>query len=334
MIKAPTIPLGLLLLFSALSPGWSQPSAQQTAIDEDIRRQAAKITLRQTLADARTAEQRKDLAAAAKLYDAAWDLIQQIGPGVEAERAATQAGLAETRLPLAAAAQRRGDLQTADDQVRDVLRVNPTNSAALAFKKENDKAMAERFPLMPTRQVTDRIPTLVAEHATNSTRVQDGKLLFEMGRLDEAEALLKAALKEDPANQGAHYYLEAIAQTRYREAANKKALSQDNKLVDVEDAWISPHSRDTLPVPNKYARSTAPNTSPYRQIIYSKLDHIRVDNINWDGLPLSEVIKNLTDEAKKRDPERRGINFIINPNADVGGGGFLGASAPSGAIDP
>src|SRR5258705_8341140 len=127
MIKAQTISLGLLLLLSALSPAWSQPSPQQTAIDEDIRRQAAKITLRQTLADARSAEQRKDLVTAAKLYDSSWDLCQQIGPGVDAEMAAVKAGLAATRMPLAAAAEKSGNLQVADDNVRDVLRVDPTN---------------------------------------------------------------------------------------------------------------------------------------------------------------------------------------------------------------
>ena len=55
---------------------------------------------------------------------------------------------------------------------------------------------------------------------------------------------------------------------------------------------------------------------PWRDVPVSKLDRIRLDK-GWDGLPLSEVIKDLGDESRKRDPERKGINFIINPNTEA-----------------
>ena len=41
--------------------------------------------------------------------------------------------------------------------------------------------------------------------------------------------------------------------------------------------------------------------------------------MKYDGLPLGEVIINLNDEAKKRDPEKRGINFLVSQNVDTGG---------------
>ena len=40
----------------------------------------------------------------------------------------------------------------------------------------------------------------------------------------------------------------------------------------------------------------------------------------------------LHDEAKKRDPDKTGLNFILSPNIDAGGGGGGGGAA--GAIDP
>jgi len=61
-----------------------------------------------------------------------------------------------------------------------------------------------------------------------------------------------------------------------------------------------------------------------RNSILNKLNTIRLDTVTFDSLPLSEVINYLREEAKKRDPEGKGINFLINPNAD----------APPGAIDP
>jgi beta-lactamase regulating signal transducer with metallopeptidase domain len=53
------------------------------------------------------------------------------------------------------------------------------------------------------------------------------------------------------------------------------------------------------------------------QAIITKLDHIRLDHVYFDSLPLSEVILILGDESKKRDPNKRGINFITNPSADT-----------------
>lgn len=55
-----------------------------------------------------------------------------------------------------------------------------------------------------------------------------------------------------------------------------------------------------------------------RQAISNKLDRIRLDSVRYDGLPLGEVVINLRDEAKKRDPEKKGINFLINQNLDPG----------------
>jgi len=53
-----------------------------------------------------------------------------------------------------------------------------------------------------------------------------------------------------------------------------------------------------------------------RQVIRDKLERIRLDTVRYDSLPLSEVVVNLRDEARKRDPEKKGINFLINQNPD------------------
>src|SRR5205823_6500996 len=47
----------------------------------------------------------------------------------------------------------------------------------------------------------------------------------------------------------------------------------------------------------------------------AKLREIVLDDINFDSLPLSEVLRLLRDECTKRDPEKKGINFLITPNA-------------------
>jgi len=330
MIKAVTITLALTLFLSLCSACLAQQAnGEDAAIGEVIRRQAGRVTLRQKLADAAVAEQRRDLVAASKLYSEAWDLVLMIGIGsVPIEADQTRVGLVAVRLELAQNAEHRGDYREADQQLVEILRVDPKNAAALDLKALNDKMIAQTK--MPSPEAELRARAIVAERRTNDTRIQDGKLLFEMGKVDEAEVKLKLALRDDPQNQAAAYYLNLIAESRYKDAERRKVTVEKKSLVDIEQEWSSTSRRDLLPVPNPYLKEARlPHTSRGRQLIYSKLERIRLDNVKYEGLPLSEVIQTLNDEAKRRDPDKKGINFIINPNVDTGA-----AQAVPGAVDP
>ena len=56
-------------------------------------------------------------------------------------------------------------------------------------------------------------------------------------------------------------------------------------------------------------------TKKDRSPILSKLEKIVLDEVMFDGLPLAEVLRFLNEESRKRDPEKHGINFLINPNS-------------------
>src|SRR6516225_6789721 len=197
-MKAVTLPLGLTLLL-ATSTISSAQAPQDSAVNEAVMRQANRITLRQRLADARSAEDRHDLATAAKLYDDAWTLVMSIGVNnVESEAATARAGLAATRLELAKQAQHRDDYREAGTQINDVLRVDPSNAQAIEMKQLNDKAMREQQGLVPDVETQAKVPAIQKEHVNVSTQVQDARVLFEMGKIKEAKAILKEAIKVDP----------------------------------------------------------------------------------------------------------------------------------------
>ena len=44
---------------------------------------------------------------------------------------------------------------------------------------------------------------------------------------------------------------------------------------------------------------------------------IKVDHLYWDGLPLSEVIRNLSDQARLRDPEHQGVKISLAATAQA-----------------
>src|ERR1017187_1029736 len=187
MMKAATLPLALSLLLTAAPASKAQTPPQEMAVNEAVYRQANRITLRQKLAGARGAQDRGPPPNPTKLYDDSWDLVQKIGAGVDAEREQTVAGLATVRLELARAAQRHGDYKEARTQVDDVLRVDPTNAAAIEFKSGNEKLLAEQRGTIPSQDVQNQVPAILEERVKASTLVRDGKLFYEMNKLDRSE---------------------------------------------------------------------------------------------------------------------------------------------------
>lgn len=55
---------------------------------------------------------------------------------------------------------------------------------------------------------------------------------------------------------------------------------------------------------------------PGREAIYGRLNRIRLDEVSYQNLPLSEVIRNLREQSLLRDPDKTGINFLFNPNVE------------------
>ena len=126
------------------------------------------------------------------------------------------------------------------------------------------------------------------------TLVANGKLLYQLGQFDEAEKNLNQALSTQPDNQAALYYLNLIKQSRTRQKIDEHNVA------------------NSVPTPNPYARTNTIHTSPERKKIYDKLTNITFDKISFPGIPLPEVVRNLTELTWRRDIDQKGINFLIN----------------------
>jgi tetratricopeptide (TPR) repeat protein len=343
MTKAAILFLGLaaVIALPAVAPAQDSPAA--TAVNEAVLRQANKIVLQQKLLDARHASQSGETVTAAKLYQESCELALQIGSGVDAETVQAINGLAATRLALARDAQAHGDLHEAGIQAQQVLKADPKNPAALAFKRQNDQMIAARKGRMASPEVLEQVPQVAAQKLDAKTYVQNGKLLYEMGKLDDAEAQLDQAVAIDPDNGSAFYYMNLIQQAKFTRENTQHNEDTQERMTTVERQWILPANKNNLTAGNPYATNQLVYTGPGRQSIVSKLDHIRLDSVSFDGLPLSEVLRNLSEQSRLRDPQRKGINFLINPNPDQSGpaiaapaatglgGGFGGAGGVPGA---
>ena len=187
MKKAFLLSLGFLFLLAAPLPAQTN-SASDLAVNRAIIDQANTIVLHQKLDEAKAATARGDLAEAAKLYEAAKVLVDQIGAGIDAETAQTISGLSATWLEIARRAQAAGDLLEAKKDVTRVLKVNPHDQAAIAFNKSNDATIAALKGRMPDQATVERFRWWPNDKTAAATLVQDGKLLYEMGKFDEAKS--------------------------------------------------------------------------------------------------------------------------------------------------
>ncbi len=359
MIKVNCFAFGLSALLLIPSLALAQGTPIDMAVHQSVENQANTIVLRQKLVEAQSIYQRGDILGAAKAYQECVDLAQQIGPGIETETAQAVAGLSTTSMLLAQDAQSRGDYREAQVRVNAVLKADPSNQAAIAFKQKNDQILDSLKGKLPSPAIMDEVPQIASQKVDAATMVQDAKVLYEMGKLDDAQQKLRDALKLDPDNRAAYYYLNLIGEANYARNSAEHSLDSRLRMDQVEKQWVLPTPHVQLPVPNPYATNDLVYTGPGRQIIMDKLNRIHLDEVNFDGLPLSEVLRQLSEQSKLRDPDRKGINFLINPNPDEsgppiavpqvnfgggagGGGGGFAAPAPlpapttaqSGAIDP
>ena len=318
MIRSYRLSLGFALLVASSAPVFAQATPTDTAIKEAVQREYYTKLLQQKLASAQEAQQRGNLPAAAKIYEEAWKYVQVIGPGnLGPETQSTIQGLTDVSLALAKEAQRLNQWDEADIRINRALKVNPKNPQALEMKRTNDKMLAETRGTRPTRDLVAQVPVWQQDHVAMQTKVRDAQLLYENGKYDDAEVKLKQVLEVEPDNTAAAYYSSIIKERRDANATVSRAIQSKDRMLQVENAWSVPTSRERLPVPNPYAQTNLINTSPDRQLIMTKLDRIRLDSVFYDGLPLSEVIRSLSDECKRRDPDKQGINFFIAPNADT-----------------
>lgn len=333
MIRSHRLSLGFALLVASSVPLFAQNTPTDTAISEAVHREYNTKLLQQKLAKAQEAQARGDLQGASKLYEDSWKLVQQIGPGnLGSETGSVIQGLTDVSLTLAKDAQRRKDYYEADLRITRVLKVNPNNPTAREMKRDNDKLLAEAQGSQASREMAAKVPGWQKDKVALQTKVRDAQLLFENGKYDEAQAILNQVLEADPGNGAAAYYSSIIKEKLDANATTMRAIQSKDRMLQVENAWEMPTSRERLPVPNPYANTNLTYTSQERQAIINKMDRIRLDSVFYDGLPLSEVIRSLSDECKRRDPDKQGINFFIAPNADSATA--VAAAAPGTQIDP
>ena len=306
-----------LTVFLAAPVVRAQSSASDTAAavaEEAARRQADMVTLQQELTKAQDAAKRNDLDQAAQLYGHCYTLSTGIGEPDSAISRQVVAERSAVLLQLARRDESRGNYEAAKQNIDLVLASDPHNETALAMQKQNDEKIQETAGMHPSVAVQEQIAAYGTNQVEVNTLIQDGKLLMEMGRYDDADAKLKKAIELEPGNLPAQNYRAQILTRRSMQADHRNDVSNDRALQEVGEAWNVPEKvRQLTPKPNAFNRmNPAVFTGKGRDVIMTKIDRIRVENVNYPDLSLKDVLEDLAKRIKDRDPEGKGINFYFD----------------------
>ncbi|MDB4691248.1 hypothetical protein OAH23_12605, partial [Verrucomicrobia bacterium] len=335
MSKAATTILCLVIAVSAVCSVTAQSVDQLSNREKAIREEAVialRIKLEQAESSRNEAKARDELLKTALLYEEAVNHLNKVGPiaAVEAERQRTVEGMAEIRLKLADKFQKAQKFYEADQEAVRILKLDPSNEGALQFKAANDKLILRYTGRQPSRDAITKIPAVREQQIQASTMIQDARLFLELNKLEEAEAKLNEAKKLDPESNAVWYYLSLLNQKKFQRETRKREITSQEKMIEVANYWDPGLNKNELPISNSYASTNLVHTGLGRQKIISKMDRIILDEVVFDGLPLSEVVQFLYDEARERDAEEEGINFVISNHMDTG----VQASPFPGGMDP
>lgn len=316
MIRQAAPYLVALLLSAGPAISVMAQSSAPPAEAESVRREEAYRLLGPRLEQADRDVAAGRLSDAARRYEDAYSLALRVGSKADAERDRAIAGVASTRIQLARSAEKRGYLNEAAAHAERALKVDPTNQEAAALKQEYDRLLAKRRGMTPSADTLGQLPEIRETKVQVNTLVQDARVFLEAGELEKAEVKLREALDADPSHEAANYYMKLTLDAQASVEAKRRAVLSKYGLLMIDEVWNQPLVKDKLPAGNPFATTNLVHTSKGRQIIKSKLERIRLDDVRFEELPLSEVVRYLKEEAKTRDPEGLGINFFINPYLD------------------
>ena len=297
---------------SAVTP---TPDRLQAAQEEALRRQERKVELEKLLGEAGQFQNIKSWTNAVVRYEEGLLLAPPLnGPfGAPPQVTDAIAGLNYCRLQLAIEHKQRSEFAQATELADKVLAMDPANEFARLIKQLVER-VSKPTPSAAVVSV-DAADQAKAERLIASTRLR-------LGQNNTRDALqnLWAALLTNPCSDADSSLLLLLL--------DKRAEDERVRLAGVFSGQRG------LRVPNLYFRTNAErpfltHSSKGAQLINRKLDQIVLPEIHFDGVPLKDVVKRLADDAKQFDPEKKGLNFLIN---DVNRTALTATATP--ALDP
>lgn len=316
-------------------PAPKPDTASQATRDEIIRRQEAQQQARLMIEQGQKLYSNgKYENAIAKLEGALKILPRAKTTEADYKRAAHT--LTDSYYRLADAAYRAGDNKKARELAQKSLEYDARNRSAdsLLVKLRSTETQVTARAVQPaaaTEAAADNTPEFTAKKDQVKKLFREGKIFLNSGQYDEAERRFQQVLLIDPYNEDAHILLGEVNKARLNISQTGADEARTRALWQVTDAWIPPIGRE-LKVPERIETGGPIGGSAMRQAeIMKKLNTIIIPEINFRDAVITDVIKFLSDESRRLDPDKVGVNIVLR----LGGESAPAAAhAPAGAEAP
>ena len=209
---------GILCL--AVTSLWSAPAETDLisiAEQEALKRQERKLVMDENLARAMRLQKEKNFVDAAKLYEEAIGHAKLLG-GVEVVEKSYRdalAGLVYCRMQQAVALQEKYDFKGAAMEADKIFPFDPRNAEAENFKRFNERVEAAHRGRLPSSQVLSSQAKLLEIQTEVTQLVKDGQAYWQLKEYEEAKKRLEEAIKKDPVNEPAYFYLRLVMESQF-----------------------------------------------------------------------------------------------------------------------
>ncbi|MCS7063879.1 MAG: hypothetical protein NZM04_07545 [Methylacidiphilales bacterium] len=303
---------GLVNLHSQQAKPKTQPidPVQQREI---VRKKEAVFSAVQSIENASIKERTGNLEEAFDLYNRAAEVFRTT-PQAEAYYQQALEGMLRVGEKLYEQAKEKGDLELGSKIVNQLSSFDANNPKIIEMKQALDKSLAN--PGSGDFKVNPAVTEAFKNKVENVQRLLvEAEQFRRTGQYDEAEKRLKKILSLDPYNLAALQALERIFNEKHEFAEKYREMSRERSLLELKQRWSEPYRRSEFEEITE--ESITPMTRSVRFDTSRKLRSIIIPSLNFNDASIDEVAAFLNAKARELDPEKVGINFIVQPEAAV-----------------
>jgi general secretion pathway protein D len=280
--------------------------------EEIVKRQELIYRADESLKEARKAETGLNYPDARKDYLFSAEAYGSVSRSTLSYSTAAE-GLTRVDFHLYDDAVNAGDTARAKLLIEEVLNYNPNNKEANARSAAITRALNN-----PNDTEVLGNPAVTPRFTDKVNRVQqlfaEAEQFRRTGQWDEAEARLKEILGIDTYNIAATKELERIVAEKNQYDEHARLETRDEMLRQVEEKWYEQ-------ITNKNDAGLAQPGQPelVRQTNFSIEEELKTIfvSLDFNNATIEEATNFLSVESKRLDPDKKGVNFIIQPEAST-----------------
>lgn len=294
--------------------------AKLMAQQEEVRKQALEAKARKDLEKGTKALRSGNYEDAIKMLE---ETVRNmpVRPATEAIMEGAKAALGQAYLAkgnaILEASKKKGvseaikDLETAKDAAELARRQMPANPEVenLVSRISAAQSRLEVIRMTPVK-VTDR-PEYAKKQKDVRQLLDEARQYYAAKDYNNAEATYAQALQADEYNTEAMRYLRKIDEIRYDLHSMERDATVAGMMDDVRKTWTPPRRQEI-----KLGVTAGSQTNIYGKtvVLQQKLSSWIIPEINFRAANIHDVVEFLVQASREADPERNGVNIILNLN--------------------